>query len=325
MWPRRALADEPAPKPAPRTRRERRPRRTSAAPNHDRWLVSYADFITLLFAVFATMYALSAVDANKYAAMAASLQAAFGTVRPGAAPAAGAPIVLPVDARALVEAAAGGEADSEAGSEAGGEAGSEVGLDDVRARLEDRLAPVIDSNLVSLETDDRGLVVTLREAGAFPLSSADLSDVAKIILGEIGTALGDVGNHVRIEGHTDDVPISTSRFASNWELSTARATTVVRFLLDRTGLRPDRLSAAGYAEFFPRVPNTSDAARARNRRVDLVILTPQTRAAQEPAAHTAQEPAAQIAAKPAVPAARVAATPAGQAPAGSAGQPPGAQ
>jgi chemotaxis protein MotB len=89
---------------------------------------------------------------------------------------------------------------------------------------------------------------------------------------------------VRIEGHTDNVPIHTERFASNWELSTLRATTVVRFFIDRAGVAPERLSAAGYAEYFPRVPNDSDANRAMNRRVDIVILTAETQRTEEPPA-----------------------------------------
>ena len=89
---------------------------------------------------------------------------------------------------------------------------------------------------------------------------------------------------LRVEGHTDDVPIQTGRYASNWELSTARATTVVTYLLQDAGLAPERLSAAGYGEFHPRAPNTSPENRARNRRVDVVILRPETIASEEPPA-----------------------------------------
>jgi chemotaxis protein MotB len=90
---------------------------------------------------------------------------------------------------------------------------------------------------------------------------------------------------LRVEGHTDDVPIHTVRFRSNWNLSTARATRVVEFLSTRAGIAPARLSAAGYGEFHPRGPNDSPAGRARNRRVDIVVLNDSTRAAEEPDAH----------------------------------------
>jgi chemotaxis protein MotB len=124
-------------------------------------------------------------------------------------------------------------------------------------------------------------VLSIREAGSFATGSADLSLVARGLLGDVATSLREVGNFVRVEGHTDDVPIHTPRFASNWELSTARATTVVAFLLE-AGLPPRRLSAAGYGEFHPRVENDSDASRARNRRVDMVVLNPVTLAREEP-------------------------------------------
>jgi chemotaxis protein MotB len=135
---------------------------------------------------------------------------------------------------------------------------------------------------VDLELDPRGLVVSMREAGTFSTGRADLSADAQAVLAELARALAEVGNSVRVEGHTDDVPIHNERFASNWELSTARATGVVAYLLQQ-GVPPDRLSAAGYGEFHPREQNDSDANRARNRRVDVVVLNPVTQAREEPA------------------------------------------
>ena len=119
--------------------------------------------------------------------------------------------------------------------------------------------------------DPRGLVVSLREAGAFATGSADLSLTARAVLAQVAQSLSEVGNGVRVEGHTDDVPIHTVRYRSNWELSTERATNVVALLLG-AGVHPRRLSAAGYGEFHPRVANDGDLSRARNRRVDIVIL-----------------------------------------------------
>ena len=101
---------------------------------------------------------------------------------------------------------------------------------------------------------------------------------------EVAGPLSELPHQVRVEGHTDDTPISTSRFRSNWELSTARATQVIAYLQNDLAIPATRLSAAGYAEFHPRVPNTSAAARSQNRRVDLIILNGATRAAEEPAA-----------------------------------------
>lgn len=240
-------------------RRHRRRHDGADGPGHERWLVSYADFITLLFAVFATMYALSAVDAGKYAALAGSMQTAFGGVQQSDVPGDMALVVRPADAKVGFMPAAG----------------TVIGVETLRQQLTGRLAPALTSKLVSLEDDPRGLVVSLREAGSFAVSSADLSDGARALLGDIGQALATIGNRVQVEGHTDDVPISTARFRSNWELSTARATAVVRFFVEAARIDPSRLSAAGYAEHHPRQANTTAEARARNRRVDIVIITPQ--------------------------------------------------
>jgi chemotaxis protein MotB len=130
--------------------------------------------------------------------------------------------------------------------------------------------------------DHRGLVITVRESGSFPVGSADLGDHARALFREIGRSLADLPNSVRLEGHTDDVPIHNGRFSSNWELSTARATAVVAFFVERVGIAPDRLSAAGYGEFHPRVANDSADHRARNRRVDIVVLNAKTEKTEEP-------------------------------------------
>jgi chemotaxis protein MotB len=113
---------------------------------------------------------------------------------------------------------------------------------------------------------------------------AEIDGDAQHLFHEIAVTLAALPNAVRVEGHTDDIPIHTSHYASNWELSTARATSVVAYFVQRVGLSPDRLSAAGYAEFHPQVENTSAQARARNRRVDIIVLNPQTREREEPSA-----------------------------------------
>ncbi|HTV03319.1 MAG TPA: flagellar motor protein MotB [Luteitalea sp.] len=246
-------------------RRDRRRRHQASHASHERWLVSYADFITLLFAFFTTMYAISTVDARKLSTMVDSMQTAFdsqGVPRPApaatSAPATVSPMTTEQRERALAE------------------------------RLRERLA----GRAVDIDIDPRGIVVSMREAGSFQTGSADLSPVARDVLSELSATLGaDTSMKLRVEGHTDDVPIQTGRFASNWELSTARATSVVTYLVQQVGLAPSRLSAAGYGEFHPRVANTSDVERARNRRVDIVILNEETAAAEEPAS-AAQVPSA---------------------------------
>ncbi|MEW6320986.1 MAG: flagellar motor protein MotB [Acidobacteriota bacterium] len=245
----------------------RRTRRTREEPHvsHERWLVSYADFITLLFAFFTMMYAMSTVDAQKFRQVVRGMQVAFESqaFRDGRA--------AVFDPEALA-----GPGDGEGPAQ-------QNELDDLQREMTERLSVAIGLNQVAVERDARGLVVSIREAGAFGVGSADLSAAAVGVLDQIGDVLASTGHAIRIEGHTDDVPINTARFQSNWELSTARATNVISFLAARRQLSARRMSAAGYAEFHPRVPNDSDANRARNRRVDIVVLDPAVARAEEPA------------------------------------------
>jgi chemotaxis protein MotB len=237
-------------------------RRRSAPPrvSRDRWLLSYADFITLLFALFATLYASSTVDANKLATVAQGLQRAFD---------------VPTARRPGISAAGGGVLPAGRGIVGNGEP-------DARTTILSELSDDLRIGRLELSEDARGLVLSIPEASAFPTATADLSPLAQDAVTRLAGVLGRLPNAVRVEGHTDDVPIHTARFTSNWELSTARAIRVVELLIQQGQLAPDRLSAAGYGEFHPRVANDSAAARAQNRRVDVVILSPSTQAAEEP-------------------------------------------
>jgi chemotaxis protein MotB len=254
-----------------KTTRKRR-RSVPSHVSHERWLVSYADFITLLFAFFTTMYAISTVDAKKLSSVVASMQTAFASDGAAARGNGGMPqkLLLPAPPQR-------GQAPRAGGDQPG------LSVKDVETRLRGKLASQVANGLVDLAQDPRGLVVSIREAGTFSSGRSDLSPEAQAVLAELASALLEVGNSVRVEGHTDDVPIHNDRFASNWELSTARATSVVAYLLER-GVPPERLSAAGYGEFHPREPNDSGGNRARNRRVDVVVLNPVTQAREEPVA-----------------------------------------
>ena len=142
-----------------------------------------------------------------------------------------------------------------------------------------------DRSGASIDVGDstRGLVLSLAEAGSFAPGRADLTPEASAVMLVVAGALQRIPNLVRVEGHTDDAPIRTPLFASNWELSTARATRVVQLLIERGGIDPGRLSAAGYAEYRPRITNSTPDARARNRRVDIVVLDAVAARAEEPA------------------------------------------
>jgi chemotaxis protein MotB len=252
----------------------RRRRHQPEIANHERWLISYADFITLLFAFFVTLYSISTVDQKKLEKAMTAFHQAFAEWRPAdpndtlSPPGAPGRAVNP----ALPAPDLAGQGD----------------LIQVRLRLTERLEALGETR-VGLHLDPRGLVISVREAASFAVGRAELDPEARRLFHEIGVTLADLPNAVRVEGHTDDVPIHTQRYASNWELSTARATSVVAYFVQQVGLAPDRLSAAGYAEHHPQVPNDSDAARARNRRVDVVVLNPQTRDREEPRAGARME------------------------------------
>lgn len=250
-------------------RLKRRLRRAAPHVSHERWLVSYADFITLLFAFFTMMYAMSTVDVQKFRALAAAMQVAFErqAAMPGGLETTGAPTAAEQQGAGLLP----GDALLPGGAS----------LVTLQRELTTRLGAAIAMNQVSIQRDARGLVISIREAGSFQTGRADLSPTAIAVLNEIGAVIAGSPHQVRVEGHTDDVPIRTERFASNWELSTARATNVIAYLVS-VGAEPSRLSAAGYGEFHPAVPNDSDAHRATNRRVDIVILSEETATREEP-------------------------------------------
>lgn len=127
---------------------------------------------------------------------------------------------------------------------------------------------------IELIEDARGLVISLPETATFPIGRADLAAPAQTLLVRIADAIRPTGASIRVEGHTDDAAVRGGRYGSNWELSTARASAVVVFMVTEAGLEPSRLSAAGYGEFHPRASNADAEGRALNRRVDIVVIEP---------------------------------------------------
>lgn len=220
--------------------------------NHERWLLTYADLITLLLAFFIVMYSMSRIDAKKFGAMSSALSGAL-------------------DGRqlALREKEAFAKLQDE-------EAGGPFDTGRLRLMWEDIQQIVEGADLgdaVTSEVTERGLVIHIMEGALFEEAKADLTDGARAVLRVISDKIRESGNQVRIEGHTDPRPIHTSKFPSNWELSTARATSVLRFMVDSIGVEPGRISALGFGEFRPMVPNDSPGNMAQNRRVDIVILS----------------------------------------------------
>lgn len=240
--------------------------------SHDRWLVSYADFITLLFAFFVVMYSISQVNEEKYRVLSDALTETFSraaiTVPAAAeAPSAGAaqltaapplPIELPVQ-RVASQQADGGATDSLSPE-----------LRRISDGIEAELSSLLDQRLVTLRGNQEWLEIELSSSLLFASGDALLSNDALLLLGRIAAILRGQGFAVRVEGFTDNVPIGSAGYPSNWALSAARATSVVELFIEE-GFAPFQLMAAGYGEFQPIADNQSAEGRARNRRVVLMV------------------------------------------------------
>ena len=217
-----------------------------------RWLLTYADMITLLMAFFIMLYSMSRISVDKFERAAASLRAEFAPARPGrGGPGRGLPSIFGRARSARLE--------------------KEV------QSIENRLKEYVEENdladVVRTSHEDQKLVISLASDDLlFARGESDLRAPALVILGRIAGLLQEIPNQIAVEGHTCDLPISTARFPSNWELSAARASAVVRYLIERKGIAATRLAATGYADSRPAAPNTTEEGRRLNRRVDLVIL-----------------------------------------------------
>jgi chemotaxis protein MotB len=256
----------------------------------ERWLVSYADFITLLFAFFTTLYAISTVDAQKMGKMVTTMRAEFDSgvfnsgnknlsLSQGSGGAASSSrevlqSLTPGNGISTQVRAFRGMEDLKGSGSKRAVLDGEKDLGRYKKSVETLMSVNISKGIVRVYLEPRGLIISLGEKGIFDSGSDQIKPEGKVLLDELATNLVSVGNYIRVEGHTDNVPISNPRFPSNWELSTARATVVVCHLIQTYRLSPAMLSAAGYAENRPIASNDTQEGKARNRRVDLIILNP---------------------------------------------------
>jgi chemotaxis protein MotB len=241
--------------------------------SHDRWLVSYADFITLLFAFFVVLYASAQVDNKKVAQISAAIQGAFQQlgVFTGSTPGP----VLPQEPATPAQ-----HPDQQnlpqleqlAHSLNGGLGDGGPDVNRLRRDLEAALGEEIKKHEIQMRVTPEGLVVSLSEVGFFESGAANLLPGGQATLTRVAGVLNEKGFQVRVEGHTDNKPIHTSQFKSNWELSTARATEVVSLLIEKHGFNPERISAAGYSQYHPVASNDTEEGRKANRRIDLIIV-----------------------------------------------------
>jgi chemotaxis protein MotB len=225
-------------------RTQTKKRQSDSHDNADRWLLTYADLITLLLGLFVILYAISKVDNNKYSQVVQALGGMFGKN----AAIIGSASALP-----------GGPVVSE--------------RQEIENKVRGALYEDIKSDLVTISQDERGVVVHLAEELLFPSGSATLKGSSLTSMDLLASVLKTLSNDIRIEGHTDNVPIKTSAFPSNWHLSVARAMNAGDYLMMQHGLKPERVTIVGYSEYKPLAPNTSVENRAKNRRVDIVVMS----------------------------------------------------
>jgi len=232
--------------------------------NHERWLISYADFITLLFAFFVVLFSSGQADKKKQQKFASAFQNAFSQMA----------LFSPSSKKLAPENSAGANPNAEPKP-------IELPLDSdgtgdgerkrVKEALEKQIAAgALNAKDISLHPTAEGLTLSLHEGGFFDSGSAELRADAVPALTAIAASLPEV--ELRVEGHTDNVPMHSAVYATNWELSSARASTIARFLLEHGTVNPVKLSVAGYAEFHPVASNATPEGRAQNRRVDIVFL-----------------------------------------------------
>lgn len=235
--------------------------------NPERWLVSYADFITLLFAFFVVMYAISSVNQSKYSDLTSSMGTAFSGVNPAGSiknhtgtkdkiKGQQGSIVKPLPLSHLYQEKIRRER----------EAMTSMGVD-----LSNSLAPLISEGKVRVSQNNRGIRIDIHDSLLFSLGSAELATAATGILSEIATMVKDGQRLIQVEGHTDNTEIHNANFYSNWELSAVRASSVVRMLSD-AGIDNSRLSAIGFGSAQPISENDTLVGRAKNRRVSIMIL-----------------------------------------------------
>ncbi|MET0356927.1 MAG: flagellar motor protein MotD [Cellvibrio sp.] len=255
--------------------------------NNERWLVSYADFITLLFAFFVVMYSISQVNQSKYRVLSETFVQAFNQpndskanplpqekITPSNDP------ITPIDLGKtsvedntksppkVIEDITKPEMNSQSNTTAETQTSDE--LAQISDLVNEKFSQLIDDQMIKVSSNELWLQIELKDSILFSSGGVETSAQAQTIFTEIANIVKNYENPIQIEGFTDNVPISNSRFPTNWELSSARATEIVKFLASK-GVAPERLAAVGYGEFQPLVSNDTEMGRAQNRRVAVMI------------------------------------------------------
>ncbi|MFN0146811.1 MAG: OmpA family protein [Dehalococcoidia bacterium] len=227
-----------------------------APENHERWIVSYADMVTLLWALFVVLYALSDSNPRKLTVVQQSLDRAFNV--------------------GVLDGAAGSSPifNTGGGATPGFQEIKSRNLNDISKKLGEFASARGLDNKVQVRQDAESITISLQDNLLFASGSATLKPGSQEVLAQVGEVLRQIPNLIQVEGHTDNVPVNNADFATNWELSGARATTVLRFLSETSGIPVERLHSANFADTRPVAGNTTPEGRALNRRADIVILYP---------------------------------------------------
>jgi len=222
--------------------------------NHERWLVSYADFITLLFAFFVVMYSTSSVNEGKYRAVSESAQAAFNPSN--------------MVAKKI-----------EVGPKISSES-RQTGKVEYIAAIKGVMKAFEQSNKLVVFQNSRGIVIRITDTALFDSGKAEIKSEAVEAIDSLAGILTGIKRNIQIEGHTDNIPINSPLYPSNWELSSSRATSIVRRFVDM-GLKPSGLTAIGYGEYRPIAENETEEGRSKNRRVEIVVLNDKPAGSEE--------------------------------------------
>ncbi len=223
-----------------------------------RWLLTYADMITLLLALFIILFSISTISRVKYQALVHDVSGGFN------------------NEYAINSPPNGGTTGDKTGQ------AGDANLQKIQHKIQAYITQKKLQQNVQTRIDRRGLVISiLSDKAQYDSGSADLKSSLLPLLDQLKAPLAKTRNDIRVEGNTDNVPIANAQFASNWDLSAARATGVTRYLIERDGVKPTRISLAGYAEYRPAHPNDNETDRQLNRRVDIVILNAESTAAEQ--------------------------------------------
>lgn len=234
------------------------------------WMITYGDMMTLLLCFFVLLFSFSTLDLVKFRNVIVELQGALGVLSGG-------PMVLnlgDIPAKQLTD----------------NPSASGKQMEEIQEQIEGKVEEEGLDGSIQTTLDERGLMIRFTDTVLFDLGKANIKPSAIPVLEVVAEEIAAISNAVRVEGHTDPTPIHTAEFPSNWELSTARATAIVHFMIESGGIPPDRLSAAGFAFYHPVAPNNTPENRTRNRRVDVIILkSEEDRNAPEPEAFPVED------------------------------------